>query len=107
VFARKLLQEQCEYAPYTLHTNFRAVAVQPQGLHFSATGGTGTRAEGAVHGHEDRADGLPVLWFRTRYTCGRDTPISSQGLPHTRRHLRRDLRIHRSVLGQQGGVHTK
>src|SRR3954462_5807281 len=41
VFAHELRQKQCEYAPYTLSTNFLTVAVQPQGLYFSATGGTG------------------------------------------------------------------
>ena len=34
---RKLLKKQCEYAPYTLHTDFRPAAVQPQRRHFPAT----------------------------------------------------------------------
>src|SRR5690606_14808409 len=93
LFARKLPQKQCEYAAYTLHTNFRAAAVQPQTLHFSIGEGTGTGPEGPVDGHEDRADVLSVLGIGARHSRRCDAPVGAQRPAYTGRHLRSDLRI--------------
>lgn len=88
-------QKKCEYALYTLHTNFRAVAVQPQRLHFSAIGATLLGPEGPVHGDENRPHGLPVLRVRTGDARRRDAPVGAQRRAYACRHLGGDLRIHR------------